>query len=77
MAKTVDKPSPIYLEHPSKIASDSCGLLTAPTLTLEEEEKAWRKIDIRLIPILALLYFFFSLDRGTAHQFSSVFLAHI
>lgn len=35
-----------------------------PTLTPEQEKRLWRKIDVRLMPILALLYLFSFLDRG-------------
>ncbi len=35
-----------------------------PTLTAEEERKLWRKVDLRLMPILSLLYLFSFLDRG-------------
>ncbi|KAJ6498889.1 MFS general substrate transporter [Mycena sanguinolenta] len=35
-----------------------------PTLTVEEERKLWRKIDLRLMPILSLLYLASFLDRG-------------
>ncbi|KAK7685745.1 hypothetical protein QCA50_011091 [Cerrena zonata] len=35
-----------------------------PKLTPEEEKKLWRKIDMRLMPILTLMYLFSFLDRG-------------
>lgn len=70
-----DKPSATYLVHYPKVAHDSLDPLTTPTLTPEEEAKAWRKIDIRLMPILALLYLFSYLDRGASH--SSQLLARI
>jgi hypothetical protein len=35
-----------------------------PTLTPEQESKLWRKIDLRLMPILSLMYLFSFLDRG-------------
>lgn len=35
-----------------------------PTLTPEQERKLWRKVDLRLMPILALMYLFSFLDRG-------------
>jgi len=35
-----------------------------PTLSPEEERKLWRKIDLRLMPILSLMYLFSFLDRG-------------
>ncbi|RDB15672.1 putative transporter C11D3.18C [Hypsizygus marmoreus] len=35
-----------------------------PNLTPEQEKKLWRKIDARLMPILALLYLLSFIDRG-------------
>lgn len=35
-----------------------------PRLTAEEEKRLWRKIDLRLMPILSLMYLFSFLDRG-------------
>ena len=35
-----------------------------PTLTAEEEKRLWRKIDMKLMPILTLMYLCSFLDRG-------------
>lgn len=70
MAAKADKASAIYLERRT---AASCDSLTPPTLTPEEEAKVWRKIDVRLIPILALLYLFCFLDRGISYHFSASF----
>jgi hypothetical protein len=35
-----------------------------PTLSEEEERKLWRKVDLRLMPILSLMYLLSFLDRG-------------
>lgn len=35
-----------------------------PTLTEEEEKRLWRKVDLRLMPILALMYLLSFMDRG-------------
>ncbi|KAJ6498892.1 MFS general substrate transporter [Mycena sanguinolenta] len=35
-----------------------------PSLSAEEERKLWRKIDLRLMPILSLMYLCSFLDRG-------------
>jgi hypothetical protein len=35
-----------------------------PQLTAEQEKKLWRKIDMRLMPILSLMYLTSFLDRG-------------
>jgi hypothetical protein len=37
-----------------------------PTLTAEEERKLWQKIDLRLMPILSLMYLLSFLDRGAS-----------
>ncbi|KAJ7209780.1 MFS general substrate transporter [Mycena pura] len=50
-------------EHLADFGGESL-LPPPPTLTAEEERKLWRKIDIRLMPILALMYLFSFLDRG-------------
>lgn len=63
MPEIKENTSTIHLERRSKNTSDPLELLT-PTLTSEEEARAWRKIDMRLMPILALLYLFCFLDRG-------------
>ncbi|KAJ7105400.1 MFS general substrate transporter [Mycena crocata] len=36
-----------------------------PTLTAEQERKLWQKIDLRLMPILSLMYLLSFLDRGS------------
>ncbi|KAF8624703.1 hypothetical protein AX17_007034 [Amanita inopinata Kibby_2008] len=35
-----------------------------PTLTPEQERKLWRKVDLRLLPILSIMYLMSFLDRG-------------
>ncbi|KAF7315948.1 MFS general substrate transporter [Mycena indigotica] len=35
-----------------------------PQLTPEEERRIWRKVDLRLMPILSILYLFSFMDRG-------------
>ncbi len=52
-----------YLE---KSASESLGdptLPEVPQLTLEEEAKLWSKLDLRLLPILSLMYLMSYMDR--------------
>jgi len=39
-------------------------LKNVPLLTPEEERKLWRKVDMRLMPILSLMYLLAFLDRG-------------
>jgi len=71
MAAKGEKLQTTYLEHHPKSTHASFDSLTPPTLTPEEEAKVWRKIDMRLIPILALLYLFSILDRGKLCWFSA------
>ena len=71
MAAKEEKSSTACLEHHSKSTPASFDSLTPPTLTPEEETKIWRKIDMRLMPILTLLYLFSFLDRGISHHFSA------
>ncbi|KIL65350.1 hypothetical protein M378DRAFT_105323 [Amanita muscaria Koide BX008] len=40
------------------------GLPPPPELTPEQERRLWRKIDIRLLPMLGLMYLMSYLDRG-------------
>lgn len=49
-------------------AGDS-SLPSPPTLTEEEERRLWRKIDQRLMPILALMYLLSFMDRGEFYIF--------
>ncbi|KAJ7049979.1 MFS general substrate transporter [Mycena amicta] len=35
-----------------------------PTLSEEEERRLWRKVDLRLMPILSIMYLFSFMDRG-------------
>lgn len=35
-----------------------------PQLTADEERRLWRKVDLRLLPILTLMYLCSFLDRG-------------
>ncbi|KAF9230450.1 major facilitator superfamily domain-containing protein, partial [Melanogaster broomeanus] len=38
----------------------------APVLTAEQEAKLWRRIDLRLMPIIILMYLLYFMDRGNA-----------
>lgn len=67
MPTTEKKVSVTHLEDGSKGAPDLSGSIVPHTLTPEEEARVWRKIDLRLIPILALLYLFSFIDRGVSH----------
>ncbi|KAJ3808874.1 hypothetical protein F5876DRAFT_16688, partial [Lentinula aff. lateritia] len=39
-------------------------LLRPPVLSEEDERKLWRKIDLRLMPILCVMYLMSFTDRG-------------
>ena len=55
---------------PSDITSDVVnfggedGLPPPPQLTQAEEKKLWRKVDLKLLPVLALMYLLSFIDRG-------------
>ncbi|KIK77707.1 hypothetical protein PAXRUDRAFT_165975 [Paxillus rubicundulus Ve08.2h10] len=36
----------------------------APALTVAQETKFWRRIDLRVMPVVVLIFLFSSLDRG-------------
>lgn len=42
-----------------------------PTLTVKEERLLWRKIDLRLMPILSLMYLLSFLDRGARFRLTT------
>ncbi|KAF9234658.1 MFS general substrate transporter [Melanogaster broomeanus] len=52
--------------------TESCGskedpeCSAAPALTAEQEVKLWRRIDLRLMPIITLMYLLSFMDRGNA-----------
>ncbi|KAG1735896.1 MFS general substrate transporter [Suillus paluster] len=47
-----------------RLENSDLSLQNVPTLTPEQERKLWRKIDLRLMPILSLMYLLSFLDRG-------------
>lgn len=65
-----------HAKHESDAASFDDGidfggdskLPPPPILTEEQERKLWRKVDLRLMPILSLMYLFSFLDRGEWSQ---------
>lgn len=40
--------------------------LAPPALTPEQEKQLWRKLDLRLMPILSVMYLLAFMDRGTS-----------
>lgn len=50
--------------HPSSEEANGSETITAPDFSHIDEKKVLRKMDIRLIPMLALLYLLSFLDRG-------------
>lgn len=47
------------------IGAEDSEMTPPPRLTPEEERRVYRKIDMRLLPILTLMYLASFLDRGT------------
>jgi hypothetical protein len=45
-------------------AGSDANNVTVSQLTAEQEKKLWRKVDLRLMPILSLMYLVAFLDRG-------------
>ncbi|KAE8149947.1 major facilitator superfamily domain-containing protein [Aspergillus avenaceus] len=61
----IEKPSPIGSGDPVDSSSEKqCGQVMPLTLSREEEDRILRKMDIRIIPMLAALYLLAFLDRG-------------
>ena len=40
------------------------GISTPPQLTESQQARLWRKVDMRILPILTLMYLCSFLDRG-------------
>ncbi|KAJ6629535.1 MFS general substrate transporter [Mycena sp. CBHHK59/15] len=67
--KSLQQLSDSHLEDGDSGSYDFGGessLPPPPTLTSEEERRLWRRIDLRLVPILSLMYLLSFLDRGNA-----------
>ncbi|KAJ6625730.1 major facilitator superfamily domain-containing protein [Mycena sp. CBHHK59/15] len=67
--KSLQQLSDSHLEDGDSGSYDFGGessLPPPPTLTPEEERRLWRRIDLRLVPILSLMYLLSFLDRGNA-----------
>jgi len=47
-----------------RLEYSSPNLQNVPLLTPEQEKKLWRKVDMRLIPMLSVIYLLAFLDRG-------------
>ena len=43
---------------------------TPRALSPEAEKRLWRKVDLRLMPILSLMYLLCFMDRGRSNRFS-------
>jgi hypothetical protein len=50
-----------YLDKSASLGDQT--LPEPPQLTLEEQEKLWSKLDMRLLPILSLMYLMSYMDR--------------
>ncbi|KAG2124884.1 MFS general substrate transporter [Suillus clintonianus] len=65
LADRANSISPEHKQHDEERLEDSVlDLKNVPVLTPEQEKKLWRKIDLRLMPILSLMYLLAFLDRG-------------
>jgi hypothetical protein len=64
----IEKPSTMAIQHggesPLESAADSKVGVAGPVYSEEMEKRILRKMDIRLIPMLATLYLLAFLDRG-------------
>lgn len=66
-APSLDKEnaSVLRLEHAGEYDfGGESQLPPPPALSKEEERKLWRKIDLRLMPILCVMYLMSFMDRG-------------
>ncbi|KAF9218562.1 MFS general substrate transporter [Gyrodon lividus] len=59
-----------FVAHPEKDkvsgSEEQAEISVASTITAERERKLWRKIDLRLIPMITAMSFFSSMDRSGA-----------
>lgn len=60
----VEKGSISVTEHKEVIESTDPSLPPPPVLDHEQERRLYRKIDLRLMPILSIMYLCSFLDRG-------------
>lgn len=51
-----------YVEAPDE--KEAGGDAVPPVLTPEQEKKLWRKVDMRILPILTIMYLCSFMDRG-------------
>jgi hypothetical protein len=51
----------------------------APVLTAAQQTKLWRKIDLRLLPMVTLMYLLCFMDRGVCYtaQFSTPIISYL
>ena len=61
--------SPSYIESEAINFGGEDHLPPPPRLTEAEEKKLWRKIDLKLLPILTLLYLLSFIDRGEVFNY--------
>lgn len=60
-----EKTTPVdQIERAATQCDDSLGLPPPPDLSPEQERALWRKIDMRLMPMLSIMYLMSFLDRG-------------
>ncbi|KAH7882600.1 hypothetical protein F5I97DRAFT_1906519 [Phlebopus sp. FC_14] len=64
------EPAALRLEHklegyiPREETRSGEGYLVSNVLTSDQQQKLWRRIDLRLMPIISLMYLLSFMDRG-------------
>ena len=59
-----DSATSAYLDSHIIAYDDDAALPSPPSFTPEQERKLYRKLDLRLMPILSLMYLLASMDGG-------------
>ena len=53
-----------YVDAPDENLKEAVEDTAPPVLTPEQEKKLWRKVDMRILPILTIMYLCSFMDRG-------------
>ncbi|KAM5352614.1 hypothetical protein ACJ41O_005336 [Fusarium nematophilum] len=70
--KTADRPCSEAIERPEKLSTQNDELAVFEDIDPEEERKLVRKLDRVIMPLMALVYFFQYLDKGSIN-YAAVF----
>ena len=68
---SVDEEKKVGYEVAVDDASGVEGTPPCPDLTPEQQKRAYRKVDLRLLPILTIMYLASFLDRGACYSIQS------